>query len=257
MPFYVKANFPCPSTESLAFRYHAERLKPIMQQLKKTDPFAKEWLLKGDTEKEAYLYLVFEEDGSLTKAAEAVLETAHKKQSSLGFGLWNGEMDKSRAEQSGASISYLYGHYSLPSDISIEYPPSAKGIARLGNQKDVETLITLMAQIFSPYYAHAIHGKYEFNREGTNMQVFEDRPGVGWMLYLPQVLTAKQVPEARALIPVMHKDDKKKQQGTIIVSVTDEAFDPNNKEHVKVANSIEIRLVDQDLLPRYADFVQK
>jgi Immunity protein 52 len=201
---------------------------------------------------------VFEEDGSFTKAAEAVLETKYKKKEVRTIGMWNGEMDESRTEQSGASFIYSFNHYPFPpSDISIEYPPSAKGMARLGNQKDVETLITLMAQIFSPYYAHAIHGKYEFNREGTNMQVFEDRPGVGWMLYLPQVLTAKQVPEARALIPVMHKDDKKKQQGTIIVSVTDGPFDPNNKEHVKIANSIEIRLVDQDLLPRNVDFVQK
>jgi hypothetical protein len=81
-------------------------------------------------------------------------------------------------------------------------------------------------------------------------KVFPDRPGVGWMLYLPHTLAPAQVPEARALIPVMRED---KQQGTIIVSVTDEVFDVNNREHVKVANDIEIRLADQDLLPRYVD----
>ena len=45
----------------------------------------------------------------------------------------------------------------------------------------------------------------------------------------------------------------KKQVGTIIVSVTDAPFDVNNPEHVKIANAIAIRLVDQDLLPRFAD----
>jgi hypothetical protein len=86
-------------------------------------------------------------------------------------------------------------------------------------------------------------------------KVFKDRPGVGWMLYLPRVLTAQQVPEARALVPVMGKNAKGKdeQRGTIIVSVTDAPFSDENSEHVKVANAIEIRLVDQDLLPRFQD----
>jgi hypothetical protein len=33
----------------------------------------------------------------------------------------------------------------------------------------------------------------------------------------------------------------------------DEAFSVDNKEHVKIANAIEVRLVDQDLMPLYAD----
>ncbi|KVT53060.1 hypothetical protein WK53_07915 [Burkholderia ubonensis] len=70
------------------------------------------------------------------------------------------------------------------------------------------------------------------------------------MLYLPHALTTAQVPEARALIPIMRESQ---QQGTIIVSVTDGPFDVSNRAHVKVANDIEIRLADQDLLPRYVD----
>ena len=75
------------------------------------------------------------------------------------------------------------------------------------------------------------------------------------MLYLPRALTAQQVPEARALVPVMGKDanGKDKQLGTIIVSVTDEPFSDENPEHVKIANAIETRLVDQDFLPRYTE----
>ncbi|QBL81418.1 immunity 52 family protein [Burkholderia pseudomallei] len=79
---------------------------------------------------------------------------------------------------------------------------------------------------------------------------FDDKPGVGWMLYLPKVITQQQVPEARALIPVPAKG---KQTGTIIVSVTDAPFSVDNPEHVAIANRIEIRLVDQDLLPAYVD----
>jgi hypothetical protein len=43
------------------------------------------------------------------------------------------------------------------------------------------------------------------------------------------------------------------QTGTIIVSVANEPFSIGNPEHIEIANSIEIRLVDQDLLPRIYD----
>ncbi|AOI94317.1 hypothetical protein WS66_00835 [Burkholderia sp. LA-2-3-30-S1-D2] len=69
------------------------------------------------------------------------------------------------------------------------------------------------------------------------------------MLYLPKIITQQQVPEARALIPV---EASGKQTGTIVVSVIDGTFSVDNPEHVEVANRIEIRLVDQDLLPTYA-----
>ena len=82
------------------------------------------------------------------------------------------------------------------------------------------------------------------------MQVFDHRPGASWMVYLPHVLTLAEVPEARDLIPVMRDGN---QQGTIIVSMTDDVFDVSNRDHVKAANDIEIRLADQDLLPRFID----
>jgi hypothetical protein len=75
------------------------------------------------------------------------------------------------------------------------------------------------------------------------------------MIYLRSQLTIQQVPEARALLPVVSQNEKGKEQqiGTIVVSVTDAAFSDLNFEHVKIANAIEIRLVDQDLLPRFVD----
>ncbi|WP_454688518.1 hypothetical protein [Achromobacter aloeverae] len=72
-----------------------------------------------------------------------------------------------------------------------------------------------------------------------------------WMLYLSRVITAEQVPEAQALIPV--PVGGKKQTGTIIVSVADEVFSSDNPRHVELTPQIEVRLADQDLLPRYAD----
>src|ERR1044072_6930833 len=105
-------------------------------------------------------------------------------------------------------------------------------------------MVAKVVEIADPFYVTFGPRKY------FEMQVFEDRPGVSWMLYLPHALTAAQIPEARALIPVVRDD---KQPGTIIVSVTDDVFDVNNRDHVKPANDIEIRLADQDLLPRFVD----
>ncbi|KVN31801.1 hypothetical protein WT11_01035 [Burkholderia stagnalis] len=79
-------------------------------------------------------------------------------------------------------------------------------------------------------------------------QAFDDRPGVGWMLYLPFELTAQQIPEAQELIPVLSADGKKR-LGTIVVSIKDEPFSVDNEAHLIVAHNIEARLVSLDLLP--------
>ena len=107
-------------------------------------------------------------------------------------------------------------------------------------------LVSELARDYKPYYVMAGSRAY------FSKAVFEDKLGVNWMLYLPRVLTAQQVPEAAALVPV---DDARGQRlGTIVVSVADEVFSADNPAHVRAANLIEIRLVDQDLLPSYAAF---
>jgi len=84
----------------------------------------------------------------------------------------------------------------------------------------------------------------------ARQQMFDDRPGAGWMLYLPREITRAQVPEARRLIPVMEGGYWK---GTIVVSVDDGAFRIDSAEHIASANAIERRLVDLELLPRFTD----
>ncbi|KWK58742.1 hypothetical protein WT82_33475 [Burkholderia stagnalis] len=70
-------------------------------------------------------------------------------------------------------------------------------------------------------------------------------------MYLPTVITQQQVPEAREIVPV--PEAGKTQTGTIVISTTDAPFSMKNPEHIETANRIEIRLVDQDLLPAFAD----
>ena len=43
--------------------------------------------------------------------------------------------------------------------------------------------------------------------------------------------------------------------GAIIISVADTIFDIDNPAHVRTAHDIEVRLTDQNLLPRYPDLL--
>jgi len=71
------------------------------------------------------------------------------------------------------------------------------------------------------------------------------------MLYLPQVITAEQVPEAPSLIPIPAAG--KQQTGTTIVSEADDVFSQDHPLHVEQVYRTELRPVDQVFRPRYAD----
>lgn len=237
----INATFNHPPNATTRFRPNADLIRPIVQHLQKTDPFGKEWFLMGDTEKESLLYSVFDELGELTVAAEAVLETSFKGDTASRYlGAWNGELDNNKS----ATLVLRFNDEDWPAwDFELEYPKTE--YERFGGISGILALLQVIAKTLLP--RNITVSRYQYFKH----QVFQDRPGVGWMLYLPRVLTVKEVPEARALVPV--EDADKQQIGTIIVSVTDEAFSDENPEHVKIANAIEIRLVDQDLLPRFAD----
>ena len=241
----IKAQFKKPTPgASLVFRPNVEQIGPIVRFLQKTDPLGKQWFLMGDTEAESLLYSVFDASGKLTSAAEAVLETKFKDENIRYLAVWNGEFK----EDDGASFNLMFHDEDWPAwNLRINY--QGAGILRLGGFNGLVELLSIVAGSLHPSYINVARYQY------FEKQVFQDRPGVGWMLYLPRVLAVQQVPEARALVPVMTKDEKDndKQIGTIIVSVTDVPFSDENPEHVKIANAIEIRLVDQDLLPPFAD----
>ncbi len=228
---------------SIAFRPTVQKIATIVRFLQKTEAFGKNWFLSQDTEAESFLYPVFDTSGEPTTAAEAVLEAEFKGEKFRYLSAWNGEL----GDGDGASIALGFSDSDWPS-WTFEIDGECDDVKRLGLD-GLKELLFIIAGSLRPVLITVARNDY------FEKQVFKDRPGVGWMLYLPRVLTTQQVPEARALVPVMATGEqgKDKQIGTIIVSVTDEPFNDENPEHVKIANAIEIRLVDQDLLPRYVD----
>lgn len=228
---------------SIAFRPAVKKIAMVARFLQKTEALGKNWFLSQDTKEKSFLYPVFDASGELTTAAEAVLETQFKGEKFRFLSAWNGEL----GEGEGATMALGFSDSDWPAwSFKISY--KGVGAKRLGIH-GVKELLSIIAGSLRPVLITVARNDY------FEKQVFKDRPGVGWMLYLPRVLTTQQVPEARALVPVMATGEqgKDKQIGTIIVSVNDEPFNDENPEHVKIANAIEIRLVDQDLLPRYVD----
>lgn len=225
------------------FEFQLTRLRPVIEALASKDAHLAEWYLQAGSEAEARLYPVYDENSVPSTAALAVLREQYRndKDQPKTVGMWNGEPVK----KDGASIVMTFDNSPIPNDVDITVGEESPTTSRLGGYVDIAQIVSTIARTYAPAYVSAAPRKYSSKR------VFNDKPGIGWMLYLPMVISAQQVPEARALIPV--PDAGRNQTGTIIVSVTDAVFSVDNPEHVEIANRIEIRLVDQDLLPAYAD----
>ncbi|OLL28406.1 hypothetical protein BTH42_27965 [Burkholderia sp. SRS-W-2-2016] len=212
---------------------HCQQLWLIAKSLERIGLDIKQWGI-GDVSDSGGLVNTpaFTDIGPTDAAVESVTESPDIAEQS--FSVWNGTEG-----QNGAAFSMSYSLKNL----SI-FELKTEGLEKLYTSMALSGLLVDAVKIWPAEVAQVAPYLY------SQKKVFPDRPGVGWMLYLPHALTPAQVPDARALIPVMRDDT---QQGTIIVSVTDEVFDANNREHVKIANDIEIRLADQDLLPRFVD----
>jgi hypothetical protein len=211
-------------------------LQGLVPELLACSPMLDAWLLKGNTKAEAFLHEVFDISG-LTAGAIAVLTESLKHDVDPRIvGMWNG-----REGGEGASIQYVGRPMPETSMVVVRAKPGAFATS----WEPAASLLRKSVGLWLPAVVGIESAGY------FDKKVFKDRPGVGWMLYLPSVLSVQQVPEARALVPVFSAG--KKQIGTIIASVTDAPFSDENPEHVKIANAIEIRLVDQHLLPRNTD----
>lgn len=209
-------------------------LKVFTDTLAGVSPKLSGWLLKGNTKAEALLYEAFDGEGPRT-AAIAVLNEALKNETDPRIvSIWNG---LEGAE--GASLQYVGRPPTETSLVTLRAKPQAFS----QDWKAVAEAVHAAARVWSPTVASVESAGY------FDHKTFKDRPGVGWMIYLPLILSVPQVPEARALVPVRDQDDKP--LGTIVVSVVDGAFSETNPEHLRIAQAIETRLVDQDFLPRY------
>jgi Immunity protein 52 len=221
-----------------------EALRPYARWLGEHDPTLRRWWLGGETLEEANRYEVFVDGVNAHTAANAVFSEQYKKSREPVVFLWNGEEDDDR----GASLVLSITDSDAPSYIKFA-PGGPIAGSRIGDYAQTAEFVAMLARD-----TLAI-GCYVYSDSGYGRRMtFKDRDGVGWMCYLPIVLTSRDVPEARAVLPVV--DGNKTQLGTILVSVTDSVFDYRNAEHLKISQAIETRLVSNDWLPTWAQMMK-
>lgn len=198
-----------------------------------------DWYPPADTPEGSMLNQAFTATGASTPAlAMAKADKANHATDLRSLGAWNG------IEGEGGAVFTTFLKASVrPSSLDF----SAKELAPLQDHANALKLMQAAIDIWSPALIEL--GTYGYDGKA----VFNDRPAVSWMIYLPLAIETNQAPEASLLVPVL--DAEGERRGTIVVSVL-EQFDAQNPEHVKRANDIEVRLADQDLLPRRMDFMK-
>ncbi|KVV27668.1 LysR family transcriptional regulator [Burkholderia multivorans] len=233
----IRLKFKDDSLEPTNFSEVLSRIQVVTHALAEIEPTINQWYARGQTREEALLYKAFD-DGSPSTAILAVLKNKFGDQPDATYvSLWDGNEDINE----GTTISC---HLNEPGYVNT-FELSLSNKAILSNLDSVLKIVRAAATAFKPAYAAVGPRSY------AARQVFDDKPGVGWMIYLPTVITQQQVPEAREVVAT--PEPGKNQTGTIIVSTTDAPFSMKNPEHIEAANRIEIRLVEQDLLPAFDD----
>lgn len=243
---------PVLPTLELQYRRSVNALPTVDEQMNELFQFSRviapysahlqRWFLTSDKNREEALrYEAFDASGPLAASVDVIRKEGRRVSDLRSISLWNG----AQAKGDTAHILSRCNTLDRPDvfEFGLKLCPEVNDW-RIGVEwiKAAVRIWPALFATFAPYWY-------------SETRIFKDRPGVGWMLYLPTALTIQQVPEARALVPVMGEDSMNfpVQIGTIVVSLTEGPFDDTNPEHARVANAIEIRLVDQDLLPTYAE----
>jgi hypothetical protein len=200
-----------------------------------------EWFPPADTEENALLNKAFTDTGPSTAALALARADKDNHATDLrSLGVWNGKED-----DGGIVYSITYDTGRIPSVFRF----SSEEVVPLSDYRNTARFVQNLATLLKPMVMQIRPSEY------ADKRVFPNRPGAGWMLYLPFDIDARQIPEAAAVIEVMDQKGKNR-QGSLIVTVA-ETFNVQNSEHIKKANAIETRLVDQDLLPTNSEFVAK
>lgn len=229
----IRALFRDDALEPTDFVAIVERIRPVIEALAVCNPTLSRWFMATDSEATSLLYPAYEA-GRPGQAMIAILAEKYRQTPGepASISLWDGNKD----QKDGATLSVNLGFKGGAHALEIQLYRADL----LGDAQAVAGVVAVIARALQAEYVTVAPTRYHHKR------VFRDRLGVGWMLYLPRKLTTSQVPDAQLLIPVPLDQ---RESGTIIVTLKDEIFSLEAPEHVSAANRIEVRLVDQDLLP--------
>lgn len=123
---------------------------------------------------------MYESPGIPSTAVLAVLAQRYetKMDRPKVFGFWNGHV----GEADRATLKLAIDSKTLPGEIEVALPRPREVAAGLRSYADVAEIVGEIVSTYSPVYVSVS------SREYFPHEVFDDKPGVGWMLYLPKVV---------------------------------------------------------------------
>ena len=196
-----------------------------------------DWYLCATSKKEASIYKMFDKDGVTEIGLKKMTQRYNKEKDYFSLPIW----DK-KTEQ--GSLLYILSDESSGQSFKVRIIIDFRSLEI--TLDDAQKFCLALSEHFDDAYI-TVNNNYSKDK-----MVFPDRLSAAWMIYLPKVqLSHNIVPQAFDVIsPTDHEGHA---AGSLVVTLP-HFFDNMNTDDIKAVNSVDIKLRELGLLPRYADF---
>ena len=196
-----------------------------------------DWYLCATSKKEASIYKMFDKDGVTEIGLKKMTQRYNKEKDCFSLAIW----DK-KTEQ--GSLVYMLSDEGSGQSFNVRIIITFRSLEI--TLDDAQKFCLALSEHFDDAYI-TVNNNYSKDK-----MVFPDRLSAAWMIYLPKVqLSHNIVPQAFDVIsPTDHEGHA---AGSLVVTLP-HFFDDMNTDDIKAVNSVDIKLRELGLLPRYADF---
>ena len=196
-----------------------------------------DWYLCATSKKKASIYKMFDKDGVTEIGLKKMTQQYNKEKDYFGLAIW----DK-KTEQ--VSLLYMLSDEGSGQSCKVRIIIDFRSLEI--TLDDAQKFCLALSEHFDDAYI-TVNNNYSEDK-----MVFPDRLSAAWMIYLPKVqLSHNIVPQAFDVIsPTDHEGHA---AGSLVVTLP-HFFDVMNTDDIKAVNSVDIKLRELGLLPRYADF---
>ena len=196
-----------------------------------------DWYLCATSKKEASIYKMFDKDGVTEIGLKKMTQRYNKEKDCFSLAIW----DK-KTEQ--GSLVYMLSDEGSGQSFNVRIIITFRSLEI--TLDDAQKFCLALSEHFDDAYI-TVNNNYSEDK-----MVFPDRLSAAWMIYLPKVqLSHNIVPQAFDVIsPTDHEGHA---AGSLVITLP-HFFDEKNTDDIKAVNSVDIKLRELGLLPRYADF---
>lgn len=190
-----------------------------------------EWFLTGKSKAQALKRKVFQENKLLDNAL-LLLDNKIKSLPSITEAVWNHFDD-----------SIVASNYICKSFNNTSYQITIRSPSKTLTFEAMVKYVSVLIKDLAPHIISVETNDYSFNQS----QTFPDRLPIGWMFYIDEAYDKNKLNLADHMVTVNHDGLP---IGSLFMSKKG-VFDGENKEDIALANSLEIALVEHEILPTY------